>query len=319
MKRYFCTLFDKNYLIKGLTMIRSLTENCENFTIFVLCLDDKTIEILEKINFEQIKCVKLGEVESDELKFAKKNRSKAEYCWTLASSFTWHVIQTTQEIDLITYLDADIFFYSEVEPIFKEIGNSSIAIIEHRFSTPLEHLKINGRFCVEWNSFRRDKEGIKCLDVWRKQCLEWCYYKVEGNRMGDQKYLDSWPNTYPNCHIIKETGAGIAPWNYSQYSITKKHNKVRINNEKLIFYHFHQFQILNDIKFYRLGETYTEIKKEPNLIYENYEKEIKKSLEIIRQFDIGFNYGINKKNLISKNNIKRIVPRKFKQFIKRFL
>ena len=29
--------------------------------------------------------------------------------------------------------------------------------------------------------------------------------------MGDQKYLDSWPNTYSNCHIIREIGAGIAP------------------------------------------------------------------------------------------------------------
>ena len=87
--------------------------------------------------------------------------------------FTWHVFQRYKEIDLITYLDADIFFYSEVDPIFKEIANSSIAIIEHRFSPPLKHLEINGRFlCVEWNSFRRDKEGIECFDTWRKQCLE---------------------------------------------------------------------------------------------------------------------------------------------------
>ena len=250
MKRYFCTLFDKNYLIKGLTMIRSLTKYCNDLTIFVLCIDDKTKNILEKINHDQVKCLSLKEVENDELKIAKKNRSIAEYCWTLASSFTWHIMQRNKEIDLITYLDADIFFYSEIEPIFMEIGNASIAIIEHRFSNPLKYLEINGRFCVEWNSFRADKEGIKCLDTWRKQCLDWCYYKVEENRMGDQKYLDSWPNTYQNCHIIREIGAGIAPWNYSKYDICKKDGKIRINNKKLIFYHFHQFKILHNNKFY---------------------------------------------------------------------
>ena len=36
IKKYFCTLFDSNYLIKGLTMIKSLSDFCEDFDIFVL-------------------------------------------------------------------------------------------------------------------------------------------------------------------------------------------------------------------------------------------------------------------------------------------
>ena len=319
MKRYFCTLFDKNYLIKGLTMIISLTKYCKNSTIFVLCIDDETKAIMEKINFVQIKCIKLSEVENDELKFAKKNRTTAEYCWTLASSFTWHVIRNYKEIDLITYLDADIFFYSEVEPIFNEIGNASIAIIEHRFSPPFKYLEINGRFCVEWNSFRRDKEGIKCLDTWRKQCLDWCYYKLEGDKMGDQKYLDSWPNKYSNCHIIKEIGAGIAPWNYSQYEIIKKNNSISINNNRLIFYHFHQFQILENNKFFRLGELYKSNKLEPNMLYEIYEKEILETINKVREIYPDFKAGIIKNKNYLNEKIKNLIPRNLKNLIRRFI
>ena len=40
--------------------------------------------------------------------------------------------------------------------------------------------------------------------------------------MGDQKYLDEWPDLYSSCHIIENMGAGIAPWNYCQYEISKK-------------------------------------------------------------------------------------------------
>ena len=66
MKRYFCTLFDSNYLIKGLTMINSLSEFCEDYEIYVLCLDCKTKFILGKINIPNIKCIELFEVENND-------------------------------------------------------------------------------------------------------------------------------------------------------------------------------------------------------------------------------------------------------------
>ena len=319
MKRYFCTLFDSNYLIKGLTMIKSLAEYSEDFDIFVLCLDYKTKFILEKVKISNIKCLELFEIENKDLLKAKKERTKAEYCWTLASNFTWYIMNKFKDINLITYLDADLLFYSSFEPIFKEIENSSIAIIEHRFAKPYKNLECNGRFCVEWNSFKRDKEGMRCLNNWRKQCLEWCFYKLEEGKMGDQKYLDEWPTKYNSCHIIKVLGAGIAPWNYSKYEIKNNHPEIKINGENLIFYHFHQFQILKNKKFYRLGEIYTSYKKEPDAIYKRYEEQIISSLNQIRKIDKDFNSGINSKHNFFIQKIKLFIPRFLKNLIRRFI
>ena len=319
MKRYFCTLFDRNYLIKGLTMIKSLSRYSKNFEIFVLCLDDVTLDILNKVNIKQIRCIPLKEVENKELLSAKKNRTNTEYCWTLASSFTWHVLDKNLEIDLITYLDADLLFFSDFEPIFEEIGNSSIAIIEHRFSPPFKSLEINGRFCVEWNSFRRNIEGLKCLDTWRKQCLDWCFYRNEDGKMGDQKYLDDWPKKYNSCHIIQNLGAGIAPWNYSQYKIIKLDKLIKINNCNLIFYHFHQFQILENNKFYRVGKIYTSHQHEPKAIYEEYENQLLNTLEQIKKIDINFKSGIIIKHNYMKEKLSYLLPRKLKNFLRRFL
>lgn len=319
MKRYFCTLFDSNYLIKGLTMIKSLSEFCEDFEFYVLCLDYKTKFILGEINIPNIKCIELFEVENNDLLKVKEERTKAEYCWTLAPNFTWYIMDKFKDINLITYLDADLLFYSSFEPIFKEIGNSSIAIIEHRFAKPYKNLESNGRFCVEWNSFRRDKEGMECLNTWRKQCLEWCFYKLEEGKMGDQKYLDEWPTKYNSCHIIKSLGAGIAPWNYSQYEIINKHPEIKINGDNLIFYHFHQFQILKKNKFYRLGEIYTSYKKEPDAIYKRYEKQIISSLNQIREVDMNFNSGISSNHNFFIEKIKLFIPRFLKNLIRRFI
>ena len=47
-----------------------------------------------------------------------------------------------------------------------------------------------GQFCVEWVTIKNDKEGLRCLNHWKRECINWCYDKKEQIRMGDQKYLD---------------------------------------------------------------------------------------------------------------------------------
>ncbi len=318
MNKYnFCTLFDSNYLLKGVAMLQSLKKHCSTAHMHVLCMDKKTEEILGKLNFSFITCVPLAEVENEELLHAKSNRGVAEYCWTLSSCFTWYVLQGNKAIDFITYLDADLLFYSSVEPIFNEIADNSIAIIEHRFTPRFKHLDVNGRFCVEWVSFRRDDEGMACLSKWREQCIEWCYYKLEDNRMGDQKYLDEWPELYSNCYIIQHIGAGVAPWNYAQYNFTTdKNNNILVEGSLLIFYHFHQFQLLQNGKFDRLSSFYTDECTEPLSIYSIYETTLKDLLKVVHGISPGFSSGLKPVLIV---NIRRFVQFFFPQGMKNAL
>ena len=289
--RYFCSLFDSNYLLKGLAMIRSLASNCSGMHIYVLCMDDQTKQILDQLAMPYVTCIALADIESEELLKAKSDRGVAEYCWTLSSCFTWHVMQYYIDIDLLTYVDADIFFYSDVQPLFDEIGDASISIIEHRFSPRLQDRVVNGRFCVEWNSFRRDAQGLACLKRWREQCIEWCYYRLEDGKMGDQKYLDEWPGVYSNCHILIHPGAGIAPWNYSQYEFSDDAECIHVDGSPLIFYHFHQFQIIGRGSYDRLSSFYTAECPEPLAIYEKYEMYLEECmvdvLEVAPSFQVG--------------------------------
>ena len=292
-KKNFCTLFDSNYLFKGVAMLQSLKKYCPDAYVYVLCMDSKTQEILGRLNLTFVTCVLLADVEDEELLRVKKDRDAAEYCWTLSSCFTWYVLQKNASIEFITYLDADLLFYSSVSPIFDEIGCSSIAIIEHRFTPRLKNLEVNGRFCVEWVSFRRNEEGMACLSKWRDQCIEWCYYRLEENRMGDQKYLDEWPNLYPSCHIIQHIGAGVAPWNYAQYKFDiKGGDNIFVDDVALIFYHFHQFQLLNNGRFDRLSKFYTHECTEPSPVYEAYEKALENLLKTVRDIEPYFSLGL---------------------------
>ena len=319
--RYFCTLFDSGYLLKGLAMIRSLARFCPDLKIHVLCMDQQTKYILERLDLACINCITLAEVETDELLQAKAERGVAEYCWTLSSCFTSYVMQNYPGIDLLTYVDADLLFYSDVQPLFDEIGDASIAIIEHRFTERLKDREVNGRFCVEWDSFRRDEQGLTCLARWRDQCIEWCYYRLEDGKMGDQKYLDEWPGRYSECHIIMHSGAGIAPWNYAQYHFGKDESgRITVEGSPLIFYHFHQFQLLDNGKFDRLSSFYTAECAEPSEIYDIYEKLLKKCLLDVRAIVPDFTGGLKRtQGVSSRRLVQKYIPGFIKNSIRKFI
>ena len=321
MTKYFCTLFDGGYLLKGLAMLRSLVRNCPEAKVFVLCMDLQTQRILECLNLPFVTCIPLTDIEDEALLKVKAERGVAEYCWTLSPCLPWLVIQKYSEVDFLTYLDADMFFYSNVEPIFREIADSSIAIIEHRFTERLKDREINGRFCVEWVSFRRDEQGLACLSRWREQCIEWCYYRLEDGKMGDQKYLDEWPSLYNSCHIIGHLGAGVAPWNYDQYQFSQDDvDDIKVQGVPLIFYHFHQFQLLDNGKYNRLSTFYTAECPEPSIVYEVYESELQECLVQVRVIAPDFKNGLKPASSVrNRRFIQRYIPMWAKEVARRFL
>lgn len=318
---HFCTLFDSNYLLKGIAMMRSLRVHCPDAHIRVLCMDDLTRETLEAIGHPYVTCLSLSEIEDEALLAVKSGRSMAEYCWTLSPCLPWHVLQSNPHIDAITYLDADLYFYSSLQPLLDEISGASIAIIEHRFPPALQHLEVNGRFCVEWVGFRRDEQGMACLARWREQCIEWCFHRLEADRMGDQKYLDQWPARYRGVHIIQHAGAGVAPWNYAQYRFSADENGgVTVNAQPLIFYHFHQFQMLSNGSFDRLSAAYRAMGPEPQVVYAAYEQALRDILREVRVLRPGFSGGIKPYLRIkSQRLVQWLVPQVVKQWLKRFI
>ena len=319
--RYFCTLFDSGYLFKGAAMLTSLKKYCPTATIYVLCLDDLVLEVLSDLHIDGCIFISIVEIETAALLEVKKTRNTAEYCWTLSSYFTAWLMENRADFDLITYIDADLMFFSSPEPLFNEMEGSSIAIIEHRFIPRLVHLESKGRFCVEWVSFRRDLQGLACLSRWREQCMEWCYDRLEDGRMGDQKYLDHWPNDYSRTHVLQNLGAGVAPWNYSNYNFFQDNfGNILVDDTPLIFFHFHQFQLIDDGSFYRLSAYYAEEAPAPELIYGAYESEMRCIVRTVQTRRPSFSRGIKSRTQVfSRRWVQAFVPRSVKELLKKFV
>ena len=225
------------------------------------------------------------------------------------------------DVGRLTYVDADLWFFSDVGPLLAEIGSASVAVTEHRYAPHLRSLEANGRFCVQWVTFRRDKEGLACLGRWRRQCLEWCHHRVEEGRMGDQKYLDEWPRLYRSCHVVQHVGAGVAPWNYVRYDIREAPDgTIRVDGEPLIFYHFHQFEILRDGGFDRMCARYGAGRPPPEPVYRRYEAAVEDTIRRVREVVPGFAGGMRSRAAVrARRLVQRYVPRAAKETLRRLV
>jgi hypothetical protein len=209
-------------------------------------MDDESFKAVEGLKLPCMTAVRLAELEQAdrELLPVKGSRSRVEYYYTCGPSFCVFLLNRDSQIDLLSYVDADLMFFSDPQPLFNEMDGYSVGIIEHRFSKKNEHLNRFGLYNVGWMSFRRDDDGLKCLQWWRERCIEWCYDRVESGKCADQKYLEEFPVRFNGVRVIQHKGANVAPWNVANYQITESGNRIWIDDQPLIFFHFHGFRVL---------------------------------------------------------------------------
>jgi len=222
-------------------MLDSLFLHAPDTHLFIICLDDKSFKYFSTNTFSNTTPIPLKEVEAyyDELIPAKNNRTYIEYIFTLSPVLALYIFEKYNYINIITTLDADIFFFSDPSVLFTDFDSYSIGITPHRFDHSLKYLEKYGKYNVSFQTFKNDDIGIACLKKWKDNCIEWCYDKYENNKFADQKYLDDWCDMYQNIKIFNHEGVA-APWNVIDQDISVNNKGViMIKNEPLIFYHFH--------------------------------------------------------------------------------
>lgn len=238
-------------------MYESLENVCDEFELYVLAMSDKCYEILVDLNYPHIKPIRLVDFEDEELLKVKPTRKVGEYCWTCSSSLIRYVLMTYNP-EYCTYIDADLFFYSDPKVVIDEMveKHASVQVVGHRFNKyekKKREWKV-GKYCVEFNTFKNDQNGLKLLELWRNQCLEHCSIDGDGVYWGDQKYLDHWCDDYSFCMETLNLGVGVGPWNIAQYKYVKGTSDTGLQVKckksvcQMCFYHFENIQYLQKKK-----------------------------------------------------------------------
>lgn len=270
MKSLFVTLFDKKYFIKGVAMVDSLLLYSHDHEILILALDKVSYsKLTEYYDLNNRVIVKNTEYIGKELnKQIIESRTYREYCWALSSILSYTALNK-QNLDVI-YLDADIYFFNSIESLLNQCRSECVAITPHRFSEKYKFLEINGRYNVQWVYFKNNESGQLVAQEWMEDCILSTSYDANSGIVGDQKYLDKWPEKYKNILEIDDLGAGLAPWNQENVSLSKSGNSILIDDEfTLRFYHFHSFKIFGNkyvlpvSSFYKLDDPIIELVYKP--------------------------------------------------------
>lgn len=255
----FCTLTDKNYLHKGLTLYRNLEQKTYGqFVLHYLCLDDETYDKLEALKLQNLCLWKISNLEENFAAFKNlRNLPACQYgdahsmfCWACAPVFINHLLKILRPESDLLYVDSDIYFYENPSKIFDFVRKSGapVGLHRHRFTSPYEPLTNPvGEYNVGVVYFKANDAGKEISDFWAYLLVDPKneYYSVYGS-CGDQKYLDLFIPRFGEekiCIFDKDSGIGHgAPWNFDSYTYTfggiVNHEK---QEEQIIFNHFSHF------------------------------------------------------------------------------
>ena len=252
------TVTDSHYLAKALTLYESLKKTQKSdFNLSIVCLDEKTNQIVQEINEPTITALPVSLLEEDnfEIKAARftnpsreaisnaesqnKDPRYVQFCWALASYSCWYILHR-QKKDHVFYLDADLFFYEDMTEILEEINDKSIGIVRHR----IDYLPDSGEFNVGLVYFKNDYHGRRCSDWWKRMLLNPNnpFYAGYG-QCGDQKYLELFPLIFgsDNVCIIDDKIGHLAPWSATFHKYKEESIIWEDREQKLFFFHFAHF------------------------------------------------------------------------------
>lgn len=255
-KRHFCTYADGAYLGRLKALHASMVRHCGPFELHVLAWDDsedrdgcKVGEWCEKngIGYSTENAFLRDREDLDLHNLPGPPRTRIEHMWTVGPAWIAEVRKRTGEP--VTYVDADVMFFSSPEPMFAEIGGAPAAVVPHGFAEASRGLP--GPMRETHEVFGRFNVGIvyatdrAFVERWAEQCRRWCYDHLEKYEQvilyGDQKWLEDWDH-YPGLCVVKHPGACAGPWQIHTRALDVRDGVIHFGNRPLIAYHFSSYR-----------------------------------------------------------------------------
>jgi hypothetical protein len=244
MRVRYTTVCDSRYVAPALALYRSV-EKVSSHSLGIYTLDEAAVRRLDQLDLLNAQVFRLQDYVPENFLQFQRTRRPGAFAFTVKSLALIHAMDTDPDLDWVGYLDADIGLFADPVAIIEALPpDKSACFTPHRFSPSFRHYEASvGHYNAGYVSFKNDLEGRHVLESWRDMCFEWCQDYVEADRYGDQKYLEDLADRYPSVASCAHKGANAAPWNISDARVYVRNNRVFIEDDPLLFYHFQGLKV----------------------------------------------------------------------------
>lgn len=261
MRKYcICTIICSNYIAYARTLFQSLKKRKRNYDFFVFLVDRE--ESLEDKN-EGFKILYPSNI------FKQDDYKKYAFLYNaleLSTNVKPSVLRTllNRGYSKVIYLDPDIYFYGNVNNIFKKIARASILLTPHTIepysdeSRPNDQdLLLSGAYNLGFIGLNKCSDTEKFLIWWEKRCLALGYSEPRNGLMVDQRWIDLVPCYFRKVKILRDVSVNVAYWNLHERKLSRVKNKWMVNGEKpLLFFHFSGIRYDQDMQVSKYQNRY---------------------------------------------------------------
>ena len=285
MTRTFCTLFDRNYLYQGVALHASLERHAPDFRLYALCMDQTAFDLLTRLDKPTLLPILVDDVLTPALSAVRSRTTHGQFCWVCQPIICQYLLDRFG-VDMVTYLESDSLFFSDPEALFAELGDRSVSLVPHNYSSEFDNSSAAGMYCVQFNAFRNDADARAVLQSWTASCFE--YDRSAPTSYPGQTCLDRWPSQFAGVAVIQHPGAGVAPWNIRGLKLGSQNGVPTVNGLPVVFYHFHQYGRFRS-GAHELG-SYPMTRDVIDAFYQPYVQALRDAERLVKQVDPSFDY-----------------------------
>lgn len=244
---YF-TLITNKYLAHAKVLIESFSRH--NRGRFVVGLIDKPYPDLSV--YDGLEIVSVESINISEFDEMKKIYNVIELLTACKPFYFRYLMQRFQSAHSFVYLDSDMYFYGSIEEIIRSNGDYSILLTPHFCSpqpddlTPSDHTMLTtGVFNLGFLCINRFEESVYFNDWWCRKLTKYCYADTRRGYFTDQLWINFATTFLANFKVLRNLGLNVSNWNLHERTIHRDDmgEYVINNSEKLLFYHFSNFNV----------------------------------------------------------------------------
>lgn len=236
---HYCTLFDANYLARGIAMSRSFQWHLPGRRLTILCIDDCTYDTMRLLESPAVSLVRLQELQlANPAAALASARGASLYGICKPLLLKWMTARLKSHA-CVVYIDADVYFFASAQALEREIGSAPILLSPHELPPSRRHFEVYGRYNGGFVSAHNDTTGAAFLDWWSACVLGRCDEDLAAGFNYDQGYLDEVPSRFPGAAVSRHPGVNVAPWNLDSRALTFHNGQARSRDEPIVFFHFH--------------------------------------------------------------------------------